>query len=193
MSVAIKMIEAEIWIQPGEVREKCLNVCKTVLLPALCVTFLAACVLNNTEDLQSFISRQLQDQTLEHTAHKPLVPLDQTDYWGIFAVTLGLLVAASGGIGGGGILVPLYILVFDFRPKYAVALSNFTIVGSSITNIVLNLPKRHPNANRPLVDWDLILVMEPLTMAGAVSSIDYFADFSFSVFYISDFNYCACL
>jgi hypothetical protein len=35
-------------------------------------------------------------------------------------------------------------------------------------NMILNFPKIHPEARRPLVDWDLILVMEPLTMAGAV-------------------------
>jgi uncharacterized membrane protein YfcA len=96
--------------------------------------------------------------------------MDASDYWGTISVVLGLLVAASGGIGGGGILVPLLILIYGFAPKYAVPLSNFTIVGSSITNMVLNIPKRHPDADRPLVDWDLILVMEPLTMAGAVSS-----------------------
>jgi len=78
------------------------------------------------------------------------------------------MVAASGGIGGGSILVPLLILIFDFHPKHAIPLSNFTIVGSSITNMVMNIPKRHPTEDRPLVDWDLILVMEPLTMAGAV-------------------------
>lgn len=34
--------------------------------------------------------------------------------------------------------------------------------------MVLNVYKRHPEADRPLVDWDLILVMEPLTMGGAI-------------------------
>lgn len=102
--------------------------------------------------------------------HKDLLPFDWSDFWGTLLVTLGLLIAASGGIGGGGILVPLLILVYGFSPKHSIALSNFCIVGSSITNMVLNLSKRHPDADRPLVDWDLILVMEPLTMAGAVSS-----------------------
>jgi len=104
----------------------------------------------------------------EVKAHKDLFPLDSSDYWGTFFVSLGLMVAASGGVGGGGILVPLFILVYKFQPKYAVAMSNFTIVGSSFTNIAMNLTKRHPLADRPLVDWDLILVMEPLTMVGAV-------------------------
>ena len=94
--------------------------------------------------------------------------MDWSDIWGVVLVTLGLLVAASGGIGGGGILVPLLILVFGFSPKHAIPLSNFTILGSSVTNMVLNLDKRHPTEDRPLVDWDLILVMEPLTMAGAI-------------------------
>lgn len=100
--------------------------------------------------------------------HKDLFPLDSYDIWGTIFVVLGLLIAASGGIGGGGILVPLFILVFGFHAKYAVALSNFCILGSSIMNMYMNLSKRHPLTNRPLVDWDLILVMEPLTMAGAV-------------------------
>lgn len=97
-----------------------------------------------------------------------MLPLDASDWWGTAFVTLGLMIAAAGGIGGGGILVPLFILVYGFPPKNAIALSNFTIVGSSITNIVLNLSKRHPNVDRPLIDWDLILVMEPLTMVGAI-------------------------
>ena len=64
--------------------------------------------------------------------------------------------------------MPLLILIFEFSPKYAIPLSNFTILGASITNMYLNLPKRHPEADRPLVDWDLILMMEPLTMLGAI-------------------------
>ena len=101
--------------------------------------------------------------------HKNLIPLNDSDIIGSLFVILGLMMAASGGIGGGGILVPLLIIIFEFNPKHAVPLSNFTILGSSVTNILMNLSKRHPNADRPLIDWDMILVMEPLTMAGAVS------------------------
>lgn len=142
---------------------------------AFCVAYVAVITVAdagyfNENEPQIFqYGRLLLEQSVDLLPHKALFPLDSSDVWGTIAVTLGMLIAASGGIGGGGILVPLYILMFGFRPKYAVALSNFTIVGSSITNIVLNLPKRHPSADRPLVDWDLILVMEPLTMAGAVS------------------------
>lgn len=101
--------------------------------------------------------------------HKDLFPLDSSDVLGTALIGVGLMIAASGGVGGGGIVVPLLIIVYGFHPKQAIPLSNFTILGSSITNMVLNIPKVHPEARRPLVDWDLIMVMEPLTMAGAVS------------------------
>jgi len=78
------------------------------------------------------------------------------------------MVAAGGGIGGGGILVPIYILILNFSPKHAIPLSNITVFGGSIANNFLNSKKRHPMADRPLVDWDLVLVMEPLTIAGAL-------------------------
>lgn len=56
-----------------------------------------------------------------------------------------------------------------FSPKYAIPLSNVTILGGSIMNMVMNVSKRHPSADRPLVDWDLILIMEPLTIGGALA------------------------
>lgn len=100
--------------------------------------------------------------------HKALTPLVIEDWIGLALAILGLMIAAGGGIGGGGILVPLYILVMGFSPKHAIPLSNVTIFGGSIANTILNIRKRHPDADRPLVDWDLILIMEPLTMAGAI-------------------------
>jgi hypothetical protein len=140
------------------------------------MTFLSLMIVGllflQVEESSSLISPSVSSffhRILSSTPHKPLFPLDFTDIVGTILVSLALLIAASGGIGGGGILVPLFILVFQFGPKHAVALSNFCILATSVTNMMINLPKRHPFANRPLVDWDLILVMEPLTMGGAVS------------------------
>ena len=139
----------------------------------VCVSGLALVAAMAYEVHQSPSIRLAWHQQYERTLqeldrHKDLFPLDNKDYVGTFLIGIGLMIAASGGVGGGGILVPLLIIVYEFHPKYAIPLSNFTILGSSITNMVLNIPKRHPDTIRPLVDWDLILVMEPLTMAGAV-------------------------
>jgi uncharacterized membrane protein YfcA len=99
--------------------------------------------------------------------HAPFFPLSTSDYWGLFATILGLLVAAGGGIGGGGILVPINILIFGFSPKHAIPLSNVTVLAGALANSAVFVWKRHPHTDRPLIDWDLILAMEPLTIAGA--------------------------
>lgn len=110
--------------------------------------------------------RYLKQSTIHK--HKPLLPLDNTDKVGFFFATIGLIIAAGGGIGGGGVLVPIYILIMRFSPKHAIPLSNITVFGGACANTILNVRKRHPLVDRPLVDWDLILVMEPLTIAGAL-------------------------
>ena len=100
--------------------------------------------------------------------HDSLIPLQFTDFLGFFFAALGLVLAAGGGIGGGGILVPVYILILDFLPKHAIPLSNVTVFGGAVANTIFNVRKRHPLADRPLIDWDLILVMEPSTLLGAL-------------------------
>jgi len=53
-------------------------------------------------------------------------------------------------------------------PKHAIPLSNVTVFGGAIANTTRNSRKRHPNADRPLIDWDVVLAMEPPTLAGAL-------------------------
>lgn len=102
--------------------------------------------------------------------HKEPFPLNwEQDGRTIALASIGLVIAASGGIGGGGILVPLFILVLGFHPKHAIALSNFTILGGAIANTWVNAQQRHPvHKNQQLIDWDVIVIMEPLTIFGAV-------------------------
>ena len=44
--------------------------------------------------------------------HKDFFPLDGSDYLGFLLAIGSLLVAAGGGIGGGALLVPIFIIIF---------------------------------------------------------------------------------
>jgi uncharacterized membrane protein YfcA len=102
-----------------------------------------------------------------------LFPPKLNDYIGFVCVTMGLLLAAGAGIGGGGILIPIFILIFQFPVKYAVPLSSVTVLGGSLANNLLNLRKSHPDhPSRPIIDWDLIIQLEPMTIAGALIGAD---------------------
>jgi uncharacterized membrane protein YfcA len=98
----------------------------------------------------------------------PLFPLRTIDYVGLTATIIGLMLCAGGGIGGGGLLVPIYIVVMQYPVKHAVSLSNVTVFGGAVANTVLNVQKRHPIVDRPLIDWNLLAVMEPSAMIGAL-------------------------
>jgi uncharacterized membrane protein YfcA len=110
------------------------------------------------------------DDKEEHdaTEHKPLFPMNIYDEVGFFLMGSMTAIAAGGGIGGGGVLVPILILVMGFTIKAAIPLSSATILGGSIFHICRNIWRRHPKADRPLIDWNFIALMQPMLISGAV-------------------------
>jgi len=100
-----------------------------------------------------------------------LLPLSSRDVAAFLIASMGLTLGASGGIGGGGIVVPVYILVAGLTPKIAIPLGAVTVMGGSIASTYMNSQRRHPLADRPIIDWDLVLVTEPLTLIGALCGV----------------------
>ncbi|KNC56363.1 uncharacterized protein AMSG_02333 [Thecamonas trahens ATCC 50062] len=103
--------------------------------------------------------------------HKPLLPLAATDLTGTLGVVLGAALAAGAGLGGGGLFVPLFVLVMGFAPSEAIPLSKATIFGSALANFVVAARRRHPAASRPLIDYAVVLMLEPMTLAGSILGV----------------------
>lgn len=81
-------------------------------------------------------------------------------------------ISAGGGVGGGGIFVPILILIAKFSPMEAVPLSNIIVAGASVANFIQNFYKRHPNhPSRPLIDYPVALLIEPQTLGGTVVGV----------------------
>ena len=107
--------------------------------------------------------------TLGKLDHKHLWPLNRRDIVGFCLMALGVALAAGAGVGGGGFLVPLYTLVLGFDAKHAIPLSKITAFGGAIANVILLWNRKHSTVpHRHLIDWDIVLLMEPMTMAGAL-------------------------
>jgi len=124
-------------------------------------------------DGDAYMHRRLYSILAEDHKVPELFPFEPTDYVGFVAMILGLILAAGAGIGGGGLLVPIFILVFGFCIKHAIPLASVTVLGGAIANNLLNANKCHPNhPSRPAIDWDLILQLEPMTIAGALIGAD---------------------
>jgi hypothetical protein len=71
-----------------------------------------------------------------------------------------------GGVGGGGIFVPMLALIIGFDPKSYAAMSKCMIMGASVSTVYYNLKLKHPTLDMPLIDYDLALLMQPMLMLG---------------------------
>mmetsp|Transcript_46946 Transcript_46946/g.132402 ORF Transcript_46946/g.132402 Transcript_46946/m.132402 type:complete len:420 (-) Transcript_46946:262-1521(-) len=78
----------------------------------------------------------------------------------------GLSLAA--GVGGGGLFVPLLMIVLSFDAVTASALSQAMLLGGALAAFAYNLSQSHPRVKaRPLVDYELACLMGPALMSGA--------------------------
>lgn len=77
-------------------------------------------------------------------------------------------ISLAAGVGGGGLFVPLLMLVLSFDTKTATALSQSMLIGGALAAFAYNLDHSHPKvAARPLVDFELACLLGPGLMAGA--------------------------
>ncbi len=96
-------------------------------------------------------------------------PLEISDIAGFLCASLSIILSIGGGIGPGAILAAVFIIIMDFQPKVAIPMNCITLLGVTILSTFFNMRRRHPLSDRPLIDWDLVLIMEPLTLFGAIA------------------------
>ncbi|CAL5367263.1 unnamed protein product [Camellia sinensis] len=117
---------------------------------------------------------------------------------GFFGAALG----SVGGVGGGGIFVPMLTLILGFDPKSSTAISKFylivnhrecfwnttgMIMGAAGSTVYYNLRLRHPTLDMPLIDYDLALLFQPMLMLGISIGVTFnvmFADWMVTVLLI---------
>ena len=100
--------------------------------------------------------------------HKDLFPLSQWDIIGGCVLFCGMALAATAGIGGGGLNVPVLILLFNFEPKEATVLSNTAVLGNGLSQFFLNFRRSHPSdPTKPLIDWVAVAMLLPAQLGGA--------------------------
>lgn len=89
----------------------------------------------------------------------------------IAAVIIAILVcsvAVIAGVGGGGILVPMFTALMEIPMATAVGFSQSTICGQSLLNVSLLAFKKFPHETwvRPLINYQYLSLMLPLGLIG---------------------------
>ena len=103
-----------------------------------------------------------------YCSHKPVFPLETSEYVGIIFLPILLGLANVGGIGGGGLIIPLAIGCWGFSTPEAVAISNSTVfMGAVLRYFGFSINEKHPSADKTVIDYNLASIMMPAVMFGA--------------------------
>ncbi|XP_010558974.1 PREDICTED: uncharacterized protein LOC104827497 [Tarenaya hassleriana] len=103
-------------------------------------------------------------------SHSPRIWPDLELSWRVVVATvigfLGSACGTVGGVGGGGIFVPMLTLIIGFDTKSAAAISKCMIMGASASSVWYNLRVSHPTKEVPIIDYDLALLFQPMLLLG---------------------------
>ncbi|PKI67839.1 hypothetical protein CRG98_011738 [Punica granatum] len=100
---------------------------------------------------------------------------------------LGAAFGSVGGVGGGGIFVPMLNLIIGFDAKSSTAISKCMIMGAAASTVYYNLNLRHPTLDLPIIDYDLALLFQPMLVLGISIGVAFnvvFADWMITVLLI---------
>ena len=106
-----------------------------------------------------------------YCVHKNIWPVHSFEI--IWMITLGIIMALcnAAGIGGGGIVIPICIILFKFNTTYAIALSNTNIFVASLTRFIFNFKEKHPLRDAVVINYEIVLIMLPGTILGSLIGV----------------------
>ena len=80
--------------------------------------------------------------------------------------------AGATGIGGGILFVVFFVMFLGYNSSEVVALSQFTMIGSSFAPAAIKFFLRHPTKDKPLIDYDvIIIILSPLVIGVTIGVI----------------------
>ena len=83
---------------------------------------------------------------------------------------VGIMVSGVG-IGGGALFVPVMQIVGAFPAEYAISSSNPLIFGGSLAVTIFNFRRKHPDYNRPLINYNVAAIIEPISWLGTIIGV----------------------
>ncbi|KAG6520801.1 hypothetical protein ZIOFF_017862 [Zingiber officinale] len=106
---------------------------------------------------------------IDKNSYKPVWPPMEFGWKIVVGSMIGFFGAAFGsvgGVGGGGIFMPMLALIVGFDPKSTTAISKCMIMGAAGSTVYYNLKLRHPSLHMAVIDYDLALLIQPMLMLG---------------------------
>ena len=87
---------------------------------------------------------------------------------GLIISIVGIVVGNASGAGAGGFVVPCFFICFGYSLAQSVALWNAVILIVSLWRVINSIyaKERHPEGDRPIIDFDSVLIFQPAIFIG---------------------------
>lgn len=103
--------------------------------------------------------------------HKDFFPITPKEVIGAVLIIIGSALSNAGGIGGGGLLVPILILYLNFNTKEAIPISKLMIFAGSLTALLMGLKNKNPYRDATAIDYNIAIVVIPLVLFGTMIGV----------------------
>jgi uncharacterized membrane protein YfcA len=103
--------------------------------------------------------------------HKKLLPTNPTEIIGFILILLTSALSNAGGVGGGGLVIPILLLMFKFYTHEAIPISKLTIFTGALTSFLLGLKQVHPYRKAITIDYNIPYLIVPMLLFGTMVGI----------------------
>eukprot|EP00928_Gymnodinium_smaydae_P027678 TRINITY_DN21322_c0_g1_i1.p1 TRINITY_DN21322_c0_g1~~TRINITY_DN21322_c0_g1_i1.p1 ORF type:complete len:601 (+),score=103.25 TRINITY_DN21322_c0_g1_i1:169-1971(+) len=87
-------------------------------------------------------------------------------------VFLASVLSAAAGTGGGGVFVPLLVMLSHIKVEAAVPLSQCMVFCGSVVNLFFFVGQRHPEIpDQPKIDYNCVVLFEPMLVLGVTLGV----------------------
>lgn len=104
-------------------------------------------------------------------AHKGLWPLNTWEVVGSLLVLLCLSCGIAAGMGGGLLVFPILLMLFDFGPHESIPIINTTGMVAALVAYLQRCRQRLPGSSQPLVDYAVAMQCLPAYFLGTVYGV----------------------
>lgn len=80
-------------------------------------------------------------------------------------------IANAGGIGGGGLVVPILMVILQFYTHEAIPLSKLMIFAGAITSYILGFKIKHPFRNAVAIEYNIPMLLCPMLLLGTMVGV----------------------
>ncbi len=104
--------------------------------------------------------------------HMGLLPISFNDMICFFLIIIASALSNAGGIGGGGLLIPILIFMLNFTTHEAIPITKIMIFSGAVISYFLNIYQKNPLREGITIDYNIALVIVPFLLFGTMVGVN---------------------